>query len=111
MIVMLLIAAGLAIWAYQTSRQLTLAWDPMPPGPAYAAVRIYDIAVDPPALVAEAQCSIGAPITCPTEMTFIMPRAAHTYVARSWDGFWESGDSNSVVIGAPPPAPTGLRKK
>lgn len=109
--IVLAIAAGLGIWAYQSSRQLTLAWDTLPPGPAYTAVRIYDIAVNPPVLVAEAPCSITSPITCPTEVTFTMTRAAHTFVARTTDGYWESGDSNSVVTGAPPPAPTGLKKK
>ncbi len=109
--IVLAIAAGLGIWAYQQSRQITLTWDPMPVGQQWASLRIYDLAVTPPVMVAEIQCSIGPPITCPTEMTITMERAAHTYVARSWDGFWESGDSNSLEVPGPPRAPSGLKKR
>jgi len=110
-VILLLIISGLGIWAYQTSRQVTFGWEPMPAGQSWASVRIYDLSIIPPALVAETQCTIGPPVTCPTEVTTIMPRAAHTYVARAWDGFWESGDSNSVGVPAPPDAPTGLKKR
>ncbi len=109
--IVLAIVAGLGIWAYQLSREATASWEPMPPEAKWASIRLYDLAVTPPILVAEAQCSIGPPIVCPTEMTFTMPRAAHTFVARGWDGYWESGDSNSVAIPGPPVAPTGLKIK
>jgi hypothetical protein len=107
----LALGTGLVIWA-QSSRPITLAWDAMPAGEKWASVRIYEI-TNPasPVMVAETQCTIGPPIVCPTEVTFTMSRATHTYTARAWDGFWESGDSNSVTVPTPANPPTGLKKK
>jgi hypothetical protein len=109
--IVLIVAAGLGIWAYQTSRQLTLGWDPLAAGvTTVTAIRIYDISLQTPVLVAEAACTV-TPYSCPVEVAFTMPRAAHSYVARYWDGFWESADSNAVTIPGPVNPPTGLIKK
>ena len=114
-VIVLIIAIGAGvIWAYQTnSRQITLYWNPLPAGiTTVTAVRIYDIA-DPasPVKVAEVSCTIVAPYTCPMEVTFAMSQAVHVYVARYWDGFWESADSNSVSVPGPVSPPTGLKKR
>jgi hypothetical protein len=102
----IIIALGLGVWSMQVSKQITLQWDAMPLDQKWTEVRIYDVAQSPEAIVATATCST----TCPTTVTFTVPRAAHTYVARSYDGFWESADSNVVTLNAPPKIPTGLKK-
>lgn len=91
--------------------QITLSWDTLPAGPAYTAIRIYDLAVTPAVLVAEAPCVAGTPIVCPTEVSFAITSGAHTFIARTTDGLWESADSNAVTVGGFLPAPTGLKKK
>ena len=105
-IVAVILAALAGIFGYQASKQITLQWDAMPLDQKWTEVRIYDVAQSPEALVATATCST----TCPTTVTFTVPRTAHTYVARSFDGFWESADSNVVAINAPPKIPANLKK-
>lgn len=107
----LIVAAGIGIWAYQTSKQITLTWDAIANTNDIQSIRIYDLAIVPPALVAEAPCSLATPPVCPTEVTFTMPKAAHTYVARTANSEWESPDSNQFTVMGPPPALTGLKKK
>jgi hypothetical protein len=110
--IVLLIVVGAGIWAYNNAdRTITLGWDAMPAGQQWASVRIYDISLVPEVIVAEAQCSVGPPINCPTQVAFTMTKAAHVWVARAWDGYWESGDSNSVSVPGPPVTPSNLIKK
>jgi hypothetical protein len=93
----------------QQSKQITLAWDAESTDQKWTEVRIYDVSQSPEALVATVTCV--PPAMCANTVTFSVPRAAHNYVARSYDGFWESGDSNVVLIPAPPKVITGLVKK
>jgi hypothetical protein len=102
---------GFAAWSFQASKQITLAWDAMPTGETWNAVKIYDIGVTPEVLVATANCTTGPPRVCPTSVTFLLTRAPHTFVARSVNADWESGDSNSVGTPAPPTVPANLIKK
>lgn len=98
--VLILFTAG--IFSMQSNKVVTLTWDSMPSGEAWQEVRIYDNGV----LVVTAPCTTS----CPTSVTFNMPKAAHSYTARSWDGNWESEDSNTVIVNGPPKAPTNLKK-
>jgi hypothetical protein len=96
-------------YAWQTSKQITLQWDAMPSGEKWTEVRIYDITQSPEVLVATSACNSAG--VCPSNsVSFTVQRAAHSYVARSYDGFWESADSNVVEINAPPKIPANLKK-
>lgn len=103
----MVLLASLVPWAVRPqTKALTLAWDSMPDGEKWTEVRIYEGAT----VVATAPCQPGPPIVCPTQVTFNITRAPHVYAARSYDGFFESDDSNTVTI-APPGKPGNLRKQ
>jgi hypothetical protein len=109
-IVGIIIAVIGGMWAFQASKQITLQWDAMPAGEKWTEVRIYDTSTLPETLVSTVPCVSAG--NCPNATaTFVVSRAAHNFTARSWDGFWESADSNAVIINAPPKVPTGLIKK
>jgi hypothetical protein len=106
-----LVALVGVIIGLQSTKQVTLGWDAMPVGEHWTEIRIYDESTTPETLVTTAPCTSPG-IGCPTTSTaFIVTRTAHNYVARSFDGFWESGDSNVIVINAPPKAPINVIKK
>lgn len=107
LLVLAVLAAG-AIYALQAQKQITLAWDPMPVGAGWAEVRIYDISATPEVLVATAVCQSG---TCPTTVTATVQKKAYQFVARSYNGEWESDNSNVVVLPGPPSTPGNLRKQ
>lgn len=109
-ILALLAAIAGGIWTMQSTKQITLQWDQMPAGEVWQAVRIYDLAGAQPVLLGTVPCSAGPPVNCPNSITLVVEKRAYTFVARSWDGTWESADSNSVVLAGPPKAPTNLRK-
>ena len=94
----------------QTFKQVTLAWDaPLAADlPNIKSTRVYEIKNLVYTQVAEALCS-GTPNVCPLQVTFdSQTAAAHTWVARFYDGFQETTDSNLVVT--PPGPPKNLRK-
>ena len=102
--------AGLAIlaglWAMQT-KQVSLSWDPMPAGEAWQTIRIYDAGL----MVAETKCTqTEGTWSCPTTVTFELTKTAHSFTARSFDGNWESSDSNVVTVKGPPAAPGNLKR-
>lgn len=101
---------GLSIWAFQ-ARSVTLTWDGMPSDQSWTQVRIYEITPTAYTLVATAPCTLGTPNVCPTSVTFSAPKLAHSYIARSFDGTYESDDSNTVFLPGPPKAPGNLRKQ
>ena len=94
-----------------SNKTVTLAWDPMPVGEKWAEVRIYEITTGTDVLVATATCVPGPPITCPTQVSFQIARAAHTWVGRSSDSFWESDNSNTVSVNGPPKPPGNVTRK
>jgi hypothetical protein len=72
---------------------LTFAWDPVPPDQNWIKVRLYEKSGTTYTLLIEvAGTATQATITNVTPGT-------HSFVARSFDGTWESGDSNVVVTG------------
>ena len=94
----------------QTFKQVTLTWDaPLAADlPNIKSTRVYEIKNLVYTQVAEALCS-GTPNVCPLQVTFDSQTAAgHTWVARFYDGFQETIDSNIVVT--PPGPPKNLRK-
>jgi hypothetical protein len=81
---------------------LTFEWDPMPAGQNWTRVRLYEIS--------------GAVYTLLTEVDGTETRATvditpgeHSFVARSFDDVWESGDSNVVTTGPVPESPGNFR--
>jgi hypothetical protein len=93
------------------SKSITLAWDPMPVTESWQAVHLYDISVTPEVLLAAPACSVGPPIVCPTQVAITITKKPYSFVVRSWDGVWESDNSNVVPLAGGPKAPTNLVKK
>lgn len=79
---------------------LTFAWDPKPADQNWTKVRLYEKSGTTYTLLIE----VAGTATQAT-VTSIAP-GAHSFVARSFDGTWESGDSNVVTTG-PVPNPPG----
>jgi hypothetical protein len=79
---------------------LTFAWDPKPADQNWSKVRLYEKSGTTYTLLIE----VAGTATQAT-VTNVAP-GAHSFVARSFDGTWESGDSNVVVTG-PVPNPPG----
>ena len=105
----ILAALAGSIIGFQSTKQLQLQWDPMPTAESWQAIRLYDIS-GTETLLGTAPCTVGTPIVCRTSMTIVVQKKAYQIVARSFDGFWESGNSNVVVLNGPPAAPTNLKK-
>jgi hypothetical protein len=79
---------------------LTFAWDPKPADQNWTKVRLYEKSSTTYTLLIEvAGTAIQATVANVTP-------GAHSFVARSFDGTWESGDSN-VVVTSPVPNPPG----
>jgi hypothetical protein len=88
---------------------VTLAWD-APVAADMLNVKytvIYDALPSGTVEVARAICS-GTPNVCPTTVSFTAPIGPHNWIARFFDGFQESGDSNTVAT--PTQNPKNLRK-
>jgi hypothetical protein len=79
---------------------LTFAWDPKPVDQNWTKVRLYEKSGTAYTLLIEV-----AGTSTQATVTNITP-GSHSFVARSFDGTWESGDSNVVVTG-PVPNPPG----
>lgn len=75
---------------------LTFEWDPMPVGQNWTKVRLYEKSGTTYTLLIE----VDGTATQATA-TNVTP-GVHSFVARSFDGTWESGDSNVVVTGSVP---------
>jgi hypothetical protein len=82
---------------------LTFQWDQMPTDQNWTKVRLYEKSGTTYTLLVE----VAGAATQAT-VTNVTP-GAHSFVARSFDGTWESGDSNVVVTG-PVPNPPGSFK-
>jgi len=109
-ILAILVAITAAIIGMQSSKQITFQWDAMPAGETWQQVRLYDIAATPEALLGSVSCNAGPPVTCPNSLMVTVQRKAYQVVARSWNGDWESDNSNVVALAGPPKTPTGLKK-
>ena len=94
---MLMIAAS----TYAAS--LTFAWDPKPADQNWTKVRLYEKSGTTYILLVE----VAGTATQAT-VSNVMP-GAHSFVARSFDGTWESGDSNVVTTGAVPNPPGNFK--
>ena len=81
---------------------VSLAWDPAPAGQSWQKVRIYEKGAAGYVLLAE----VAGDAT--TTQISVVP-GAHAWVARGFDGVWESSDSNTVTTGPVPVSPGGLR--
>jgi hypothetical protein len=92
----------LLLVATANAATVTLAWDPAPAGQAWQKIRIYEKGATGYTLVTEVAGDAA------TAQISVIP-GAHSWVARSYDGIWESGDSNAVTTGPVPAAPGGLR--
>jgi hypothetical protein len=94
-------AALLLLMAASTyAATLTFAWDPKPADQNWTKVRLYEKSSTTYTLLIEVAGAANQ-----ATVTSITP-GAHSFVARSFDGTWESGDSNVVVTG-PVPNPPG----
>lgn len=88
----------MAISAYVAT--LTFAWDSKPADQNWTKVRLYEKSGTTYTLLIEV-----AGTATQAMVTNVTP-GGHSFVARSFDGTWESGDSNVVVTG-PVPNPPG----
>lgn len=109
----ILLALSLPAFA-QTTKPVTIGWDQFSNADLLIvhSIRIYDIVVPAsPVQVAEAPCTINTPPTlnvCPITVNFSATVGVkHVWIARAWDGFQETGDSNTVTT--PPGLPKNLR--
>lgn len=101
-VIALLLFAGVA-----NAAQITLAWDPMPSGQTWTKVRAYErFGVAGSYTYSGILSEVNANITT---CTFAANPGAHGYVVRSFDGTWESNDSNAVTTTPVPTAPTNNR--
>jgi hypothetical protein len=95
------VAAVMLLAAASTyAATLTFAWDPMLPDQNWAKIRLYEKSGITYTLLVE----VAGTATQAT-VSNVTP-GAHSFVVRSFDGTWESGDSNAVVTG-PVPNPSG----
>jgi len=102
-IILMLALAGLA----QAAANVTLAWDPMPAGQAWTAVRAYERTG---AIGSYVYTLVGTSTGSPPAPTVTIPNVSvgtHTYVVRAYNGQSESVDSNAVqgIILSVPTAP------
>ncbi len=116
LIVLAVILASVVTVALQSSKQITLSWDPIQPESAPVAntteIRLYDISTTPETLLGVAPCSDPpAAWACPTTLTITVPRRQLDIVARAWNGEWESANSNVVIQPGPPKEPGNVRKR
>ncbi len=83
--------------------EVKLAWDPMPAGESWTHVRAYERSGAAPNYTYVRVGEVAAPLA---EMNIanVVP-GQHTYIVRSFNSTWESGDSNSVGTPAVPGAP------
>jgi hypothetical protein len=97
-------AALLLLMAAPTyAATLTFAWDPKPADQNWTKVRLYEKSGTTYTLLIE----VAGTATQAT-VTSITP-GAHSFVARSFDGTWESADSNTVVTGLVPNPPGNIK--
>ena len=97
-------AAVLLLMAASTyAANLIFAWDPMPADQNWKKVRLYEKSGTVYILLVE----VDGTATQAT-VTNVTP-GAHSFVARSFDGTWESGDSNVVVTGSVPNPPGNFK--
>ena len=103
-VLLALALAAVALSAPQPSSvQLTLGWDAPPVGEAWVEVRVYDSG----AKVATLNCTAGVPCT---QVSFTTTKGVHSFTARSFNGDWESEDSNVVVTKTVPKPPGNVRR-
>jgi hypothetical protein len=95
-VMILLMAAS----TYAATATLTFAWDPKPADQNWTKVRLYEKSGTTYTLLVEV-----AGTAIQATATGITP-GAHSFIVRSFDGTWESGDSNVVATG-PVPNPPG----
>jgi hypothetical protein len=98
--ILFIVAVFLLMAASTYGATLTFVWDPMSADQDWTKVRLYEKSGTIYALLVE----VAGTATQATS-TNVTP-SAHSFVARSFDGIWESGDSN-VVITDPVPNPLG----
>ena len=86
---------------------ITFVWDPAPAGQTWTKVRLYERTgtTSPYGYALKGEVA-GAATTI--TITGVAP-GAHTYIARSYDGQWESADSNTASTGAVPTTPGNIR--
>ena len=101
--ILLTLAFVLSFTILCSASTIKLAWDAMPTGQSWTAVRVYELANGVYTKVGEVAGNlVTATLTNVSEST-------HVYVVRSFDGTNESVDSNSVIVPALPVPPTGLK--
>jgi hypothetical protein len=83
---------------------LTFQWDAMPSGQTWTQVRIYEKSGTNYTLLGSTTSGTATSMT----VSGITP-GAHNFVARSYDGAWESADSNVLVTGPVPSAPGNFK--
>ncbi len=100
--IFMLIAAGLFA-SSALAADITLAWDAMPAGQSWTAVRAYEIVGTEYVRVGEVAGNITT-----LKLSNVAP-GKHTYVVRSTNGQWESADSNQASTLPQPGSPGGLK--
>ena len=75
----------------------------MPAGQSWQAIRIYEISRTTYTKMAEVAGNVTT-----ASLQNVMP-GKHVYVARSFDGTWESADSNQISTPPIPAVPTNLK--
>jgi hypothetical protein len=89
-----------AVSAFAAS--LTFQWDAMPGGQNWTKVRLYEKNGSTYTMLSEVASTV-------TQTTVTVTPGAHNFVVRAYDGVWESVDSNVVVTGPVPTAPSNFK--
>jgi hypothetical protein len=82
---------------------VTMSWDAPLPADSWTQVNAYEIVNGLYVLLGSTPCPGCTSIVVPN-----VTKSVHIYVVRSFDGIWESPDSNAVTI-TPPKAPNVLK--
>jgi hypothetical protein len=98
MLAVALLMLTIPVWA----TDIFLAWSPMPADQHWISVRVYE-------RVGSVDTKIGE--SSVPDNTFTVKDVSpgvHVYFVRSYDGTWESDNSNTVSTGGVPLSPQGL---
>jgi len=98
----LVIAFALLLVIPLHAADVSFIWDPMPAGQTWTKVRIYDVTGAVPTMKAEVAATV-------TTATVANAQPGQKYIARSFNGAFESADSNIVTLPPVPMSPTNLK--
>lgn len=97
----------LAVAQVASAADLRFEWDAAPAGQTWKTVRVYERTGAASPFTYALKGEVAGNLTT-MSITGVAP-GRHVYIARSFDGNWESADSNTAETGAVPTAPGNIR--